>query len=149
MRIIIDGDACPKGVKKACEELAIKYNYELILVIDCAHELSGEFTVIQVPRGADSVDFKIVAICKKGDIVITQDYGLASIIMPKVEAIINPSGFLYNKFNIDTLLFQRHSNAKNRQNGKRTKGPKKRETADDLKFKELLEKTILNLNNAI
>lgn len=147
MRIIIDADACPKGVKRICEVLSKKYNYELLLVIDCAHEISGNFNVIQVPRGLDSVDFKIVSICKKGDIVITQDYGLASIIMPKVDAILNPNGFLYNKFNIDTLLFQRHNNAKNRKNSKRTKGPKKREVSDDLKFKELLENTILNLKN--
>lgn len=142
MRIIIDADACPKGVKKICEEAANEFNFELIMVIDHAHELNGDYTIIQVPKGADSVDFKIVAISKEGDIIITQDYGLASIVLSKVKAAINPSGLEYTKFNIDTLMFRRHTNAKNRKAGKKTKGPKKRKDEDDIKFKETLYRII-------
>lgn len=144
MRIIIDADACPKGVKNACLELGKEYGYEVIMVIDHAHELSGDYTIIQVPKGADSVDFKIVAITKEGDIIITQDYGLASIVLAKAKAILNPNGFAYTQFNIDTLMFQRHTNAKNRKAGKKTKGPKKRSNEDDIKFRELLKKTLKN-----
>ncbi len=146
MRIIIDADACPKGVKNTCLDLGKRYGYEVVMVIDHAHQLTGDYTIIQVPKGADSVDFKIVSITKEDDIIITQDYGLASIILSKARAILNPNGFAYTKFNIDTLMFQRHTNAKNRKAGKRTKGQKKRSNDDDIRFKELLEKTLKAFN---
>ena len=138
MRIIIDADACPKNVKNICYDLAKKYNLELIMVVDTAHELRGDFKVIQVEKGDDSVDLEILKISTKEDIVITQDYGLATIILEKTFGVIHPNGFIYNKFNIDSLMFSRHMNAKIRANGGRTKGPKKRKANNDEKFKEAL-----------
>lgn len=136
MRIIIDADATPKNVKKICEDLANEFGIGLTMVIDDAHELAGDFEVIKVPKGADSVDYKINQISTKSDIVVTQDYGLAALIMDKTFGVINPSGLIYTKFNIDGLLFSRHMGAKMRNAGKRTKGPKKRVNKDDDKFRE-------------
>lgn len=138
MRIIIDADACPKGVKQVCVELSKKYNLELIMVVDTSHELKGAFKVIQVEKGDDSVDLEIMKISTKEDIVITQDYGLATIILEKTLSVIHPNGFIYNKFNIDSLMFSRHMSAKIRASGGKTKGPKKRKTNNDLEFKETL-----------
>lgn len=139
MRILIDADACPKEVKNICILLAVKYSIKLIMVIDNAHELKGNFEIIKVEKDKDSVDFKIISIAKKDDIIITQDYGLASMLIEKSAFIIHPSGFVFTKFNIETLLFQRHTNAKLRNNGKKTKGPKKRKVEDNIKFEKALK----------
>jgi uncharacterized protein YaiI (UPF0178 family) len=138
LRIIIDADACPREVKSICVEVSKKYNLELIMVVDSAHELRGNFRVIQVEKGDDSVDLEIMKISTKSDIVITQDYGLATIILEKTHSVIHPNGFIYNKFNIDTLMFSRHMSAKIRASGGRTRGPKKRKVNNDLEFKETL-----------
>lgn len=145
MKIIIDADACPKGAKKSCEEQAARYGIDLVMVVDEAHELSGNFEVIQVGQGNDSVDHKITTMCEPGDIVVTQDYGLASIVLERAGGVIHPKGMIYNIFNIESLMFQRHMGQKARRAGKRTKGPKKRTTEDDKEFERnlisLLEKT--------
>jgi hypothetical protein len=138
MKIIIDGDATPKEVRKICEELSIKKNIDIILVSSYDHDISGRFDVIRVSKGQDSADFKIVEIFKKGDILITQDYGLASLVLNRAKAVINPSGFLYTQKNIDNLLHSRYIGRKIRQAGGRTKGPSKRSSEDDEKFKSLL-----------
>jgi len=145
MRIVIDADACPKGVKSICIELAKKYKLEVIMVVDTAHELRGDFKVIQVEKGDDSVDLEILKISNKNDIVITQDYGLATIILEKTHSVIHPNGFVYNKFNIDSLMFSRHMSAKIRANGGRTKGPKKRKANNDREFRETLLNILENL----
>ncbi len=142
MRIIVDADACPKAVKKICEEKGIKYDIEVIMVVDDAHELQGEFKVIQVSQGNDSVDYMITTMSQEGDIIITQDYGLASILLQRVKGIIHPKGKIYNIFNIESLMFQRHMNQKSRNAGKKTKGPKKRTVDDDKEFEASLEKIL-------
>lgn len=139
MRIVIDADACPRAVKEISLELAKKYNIKVTMVVDDAHVLNGDYEVIVVGKGKDAVDHKIVEISQKMDILITQDYGLASILLSRVSGIINPSGFRYTTWNIDTLMFQRHMSAKERQSGKKTKGPKKRDQNQDRIFRELLE----------
>ena len=142
MRIVIDADACPRAVKDISLELAKKYNVKVTMVIDDAHVLNGDYETIIVGKGQDAVDHKIVEISQKLDILITQDYGLASILLSRVFGIINPSGFKYTAWNIDTLMFQRHMSAKERQGGKKTKGPKKRDQNQDKVFRELLEKML-------
>ncbi|WP_319371869.1 YaiI/YqxD family protein [uncultured Ilyobacter sp.] len=138
MRIIIDADACPKNVKKICEEQSIKHGIELIMVIDEAHEIYGNFIVIKVGQGMDSVDHKIITTCIEGDIIVTQDYGLASILLQKSAGVIHPKGFLYTIFNIESLMFQRHMGQKIRKAGGRTKGPKKRTSNEDKEFEKIL-----------
>ena len=138
MKIIIDADACPKSVREICLEKAEKYKIEVVMVIDDAHKLEGNFTTIVVGKDNDAADHKIVEVFSAEDILITQDYGLASILIDKAFGIINPSGFLYTQWNIDTLMYQRHINAKERSQGKRTKGPKKRVLNQDIEFSKVL-----------
>ena len=82
--------------------------------------------------------------CREGDIVVTQDYGLASILLQRAGGVIHPKGLIYTIFNIDSLMFQRHMGQKARRAGKRTKGPKRRTAEDDREFERnlisLLEK---------
>lgn len=141
MRIIIDADACP------VTDIAVRVGREkkipIIIVCDSAHEIfrEGVETVV-VPQGADSVDFAIISKTEEMDIIVTQDYGLASIILSKNAQALNQDGMIYNKFNIESLLFSRHMSQKMRNSGKRTKGPKKREKSQDENFERVLRELI-------
>lgn len=142
MRIIIDGDACPQSVKKICEKNAKKYGLDLKIVVDMDHFLDSDFEVIVVEKGRDAVDFKIVQIFQKNDILVTQDYGLASIVLPKAKGIAHTAGFEIDSNNIDTLLQSRYIGQRIRKTGGRTKGPSKRTREQDEKFERILIKII-------
>ncbi|MGL5329192.1 MAG: YaiI/YqxD family protein [Peptostreptococcaceae bacterium] len=141
MKIIIDGDGCP--VIKLSIDIAKQHNKEVLIICDTSHDFSKyNVETITVSKGSDSADFFIVNKVNKGDIVITQDYGLAAMLLSKKSYVINQNGLVYNNENIDQLLYMRHVSKKIRAGGGRTKGPKKRTKEDDIKFKEELEKLI-------
>lgn len=141
MKILIDGDGCP--VIDITIKIAKENNLECVLITDTAHNFDKyDVEIITVSKGADSVDFKLVNMLNKGDIVITQDYGLAAMCLAKQAIAINQNGLVYDKDNIDSLLFTRYLSKKIRMAGGRTKGPSKRESANDeifiKKLKEIL-----------
>ncbi|MDC7290677.1 YaiI/YqxD family protein [Blautia schinkii] len=143
MRILVDADACP--VVAIVEHTAKKYNIPVILLCDTNHILSSDYSeVLTVGAGADAVDFKLVSICKKGDIVVTQDYGVAAMILGKGVYGIHQSGKWYTNENIDQMLMERHLAKKARYGKKRNhmKGPAKRTVEDDVRFQESLEKLV-------
>ena len=100
--------------------------------------------IITLPKGADSVDFALINKVNKGDIVITQDYGLAAMVLSKGGYPINQNGIVYTDENIDQLLYTRHLSKKARNSGSRMKGPKKRQKEDDIRFEENLINLINN-----
>ena len=102
--------------------------------------------VIVVSKGIDAVDFAILNNIEKGDIVITQDYGLASLVLSRNSYAINQSGMVYTNENIDELLYSRHVSKKIRKSGARVKGPKKRSKSDDDNFEKTLMKICENIN---
>lgn len=140
-RILIDGDACP--VVDLTLKVARKYDIEVIIFCDTAHfiERAG-VEVIMVSKGNDAVDFKIINVIKPGDILVTQDYGLAAMGLAKKARPIHQSGFIYKEDNIDQLLFRRHVGKEIRRRGRHTKGPKKRTIEQDKAFAESLMKLI-------
>lgn len=142
MRIIIDGDACPQKVKEICERAAHEYNVELIIVVDIAHYIVSDFTIIVVEQGRDSVDYKIVQIFKEEDILVTQDYGLSSLVLIKAAAVIHTAGFFINKNNIDGLLESRYIGQRIRKAGGHAKGPSKRTKEQDENFEKCLYKVL-------
>lgn len=142
MRIIIDGDACPQRAKEICEQAAREFRIELIIVVDIDHYIISDFEVLVVEQGRDSVDYKIVQIFRDGDILITQDYGLASLVLAKASAVIHTAGFFINKNNIDNLLQSRYINERVRKQGGKTKGPSKRTKEQDENFKKCLYKVL-------
>jgi hypothetical protein len=82
MQIIVDADACP--VIDIIEETAEKYQLPVTLVCDTSHVLNSDYSrVVVVEKGPDSADFKILNLCREGDIVVTQDYGVAAMILGK------------------------------------------------------------------
>lgn len=141
IRILIDADGCP--VVDRALLLAKKYEIEAIIICDTAHvfEKEGAETVV-VPKGADSVDFRLVNMARQGDIVITQDYGLAAMCLAKGAVPINQNGMLYTERNIDSLLSFRHISKKIRAGGGRLKGPPKRTREQNEAFSSALEEQI-------
>ncbi len=146
MRILIDGDGCP--VIELTIEIAKKFNIEVIIMCDTSHVLNKEGAKTMVfSKGTDSVDFALINLVQKEDIVITQDYGLAAMAINKSSYVINQNGMIYNNDNIDRLLYNRHISKKIRKSGGRTKGPKKRTKDDDISFKRTLEKICESISN--
>lgn len=126
MRILIDADGCP--VVNETIKVAHKFNLESIIFCDTSHNFDEKnIKVIVVSKGIDAVDFAILNNIEKGDIVITQDYGLASLVLSRNSYAINQSGMVYTNENIDELLYSRYISKKMRNSGARIKGPKKRD----------------------
>ena len=144
MRIIVDADACP--VKELIIQSAKKYNLEVIMVCDVAHMLfyTEDFiTVITVDQGADSADLAIANRTQSGDICITQDYGLASLLLAKKATVLHHNGFFSTQENIDRMLFERHLSREMRRQKKSRGGHiRKRSKEDDEKFLHALERAI-------
>lgn len=111
MHIYIDADACP--VVGIAEDIATKYNIPVTLLCDTNHVLTSDYSeVIVVGAGADAVDYKLISICHRGDIVVTQDYGVAAMALGKGANAIHQSGKWYTNENIDQMLMERHLNKK-------------------------------------
>ena len=147
MKIIIDADASP--VKNEIIQLAEHFQLEVVLVSSIAHysfEEHPDFVqVVYVEKGADRADFKIVQLAEKGDIIVTQDYGLASLLLPKGCRVVHHMGYEYTKENIDQLLQSRHFSALQRESGERTKGPKPFKDENRQRFVQFFTNLLNNL----
>lgn len=123
--IIIDGDACP--VVNSVIELTQETGIFVTIIRSFSHfstQIDPEHVrTVYVDDGPESVDYKIVQLAFSEDIVITQDYGLASLLLNKVRFVMHHKGFLFNDDNIQQLLDQRYINAQIRKQGGRHKGP--------------------------
>jgi len=138
MKIYVDADACP--VKDIAIAVAKDAGIPLFLVKSYAHfsiadEPEGVKTVY-VDTGAEAADYKIIQMARNGDMIITQDYGLASLGLAKGCQVLHHTGFAYTSENIDQLLDSRYMSAMARKSGQRTKGPK----AFTQEEKEIFEK---------
>jgi hypothetical protein len=145
VKIYVDADACP--VVGIVELVARKNNIPVVLLCDTNHVLSSDYSEVKIiGAGADAVDFALINMCKKGDIVVTQDYGVAAMALGKGAYAIHQSGKWYTNDNIDRMLMERHLNKKSRRaSGKHhLKGPKKRTEEDDVRFRESFEKLIIS-----
>ena len=146
MKILVDGDGCP--VKEYIEAIARKNSIEVEIYIDTSHIFESDYSkVITVSKGADSVDFALIQSAAKGDVVVTSDYGVATMALANGCHCCNFYGQLYTNENIDQLLFMRHLSKKMRKAGQRTKHIKKRTTTDNQTFEEGFTKLIKNLLN--
>ncbi|MBN1778012.1 MAG: YaiI/YqxD family protein [Clostridiales bacterium] len=137
MKILIDADGCPVvDIALAC---AKKRGVRVLLICDTAHELQRDGArTITVDKGADSADFYLVNQVDAGDIVVTQDYGLAAMALAKQAIALSQNGMRYTADNIDALLLARHTARRFRRGGGRLKGPAKRTKAQDEAFRKAL-----------
>ena len=144
MQIFVDANACP--VVDIVEKIAKEYNVPVTLLCDTNHVLSSAYSeVVIVGAGADAVDYKLISICHKGDIVVSQDYGVAAMALGKGAYAIHQSGKWYTNDNIDQMLMERHLNKKARRSSHKNyiKGSKKRTEEDDERFAQSFEKMVL------
>lgn len=140
MKIIIDGDACP-GIS-IIEKVAKEHNIPVIIYCDIHHFIQSNYSVVKVvDSGFQSVDMYVMNETKEGDIIVSQDYGVAAICLSKKAKVINPKGYIYDEKNIDRLLEERHISQKIRRSGGKTSNPKKRTDEDNIR----LEKNLLKL----
>lgn len=143
MKILVDADACP--VVRIVEEVAKEFQIPVVLLCDTHHILKSDYSeIVIVGAGPDAVDFKLVSICRKGDLIVTQDYGVAAMILGKGAFGIHQSGKWYTNDNIDQMLMERHLAKKARNAKKRNhlKGSTKRTAEDDVRFEVSLKKLI-------
>ena len=141
MKVLIDADACP--VVEVAVRLCREFQRQCLLFCDTAHEIHREGAETLVfDKGADSVDFALVNRVEPGDIVVTQDYGLASMCLAKGAKVLHQDGWEYTAWNIDALLFQRHASREYRAAGGRTKGPSKRKETQNQAFAATMKKLL-------
>ncbi|AGF54271.1 MULTISPECIES: YaiI/YqxD family protein [Clostridium] len=140
MKIIIDGDACP-GIS-IIEKVAKTYEVPVIIYCDINHFIQSDYSEVKiVDSGFQSVDMYVMNETKQGDIIVSQDYGVAAICLSKKAKVINPKGYIYDEQNIDRLLEERHISQKIRKGGGKTSNPKKRTEDDNLR----LEKNLIRI----
>lgn len=140
MRILIDGDACP--VTALIEKTAARYGVGVVFFHSTCHYSSscssGGMEKIMVDNESQAVDMAIINKVTKGDIVVTGDFGLASLVLGKGAHAISFNGMIYDEKNIDRLLFERHMAGVVRRSGGRVKGPAKRTGSDNKSFEKSL-----------
>jgi uncharacterized protein YaiI (UPF0178 family) len=137
IKILVDADACP--VKEILVQEAKKRGLPVTMLTDTCHELSdGYSTVITVDKGRDSADIRLVNLIKPGDVVVTQDYGVAAMSLGRGAKALNQNGLVYDGGNMDRLLFERALGQKIRRAGGRFGKNRKRAKADDDAFRSAL-----------
>lgn len=140
MRIFIDGDGSP--VKSDVFVISESFSVPSVLVTSIDHytyhEMPGNVEVVYVDKGVDSADFRIVGMIQTGDILVTHDYGLASLALEKGARVLHQLGYEFTKENIDSFLTNRYFGQLTRKAGKRTKGPKAYTKEDRDNFQQKL-----------
>lgn len=150
MQIFVDADACP--VVDSIEKIAKKYGVPVTLLCDTNHILASDYSEVKIiGAGADAVDYALIGLCHKGDIVVSQDYGVAAMALGKNAYAIHQSGKWYTNENIDQMLMERHLAKKARRAAKKNhlRGPKKRSREDDERFAQSFEKMVKKAQEGI
>jgi uncharacterized protein YaiI (UPF0178 family) len=147
MKILVDADACP--VKAIVEEVAKEYNIPVYMFVDTSHILTSDYSkIIVVSKAPDAVDFVLFNNTNKGDIVVTQDYGVAAMALGKGAYAIHHNGREYLNEGIDQMLMERHIAKKVRMTGGRVKaGAKRRSSEDDEGFRRRFHKLCIKAIN--
>lgn len=144
MHIYVDADACP--VVGIVEKIAKENEISCTLLCDTNHILRSEYAEVKIiGAGADAVDYALINLCRKGDIVVSQDYGVAAMALGKGAYAIHQSGKWYTNENIDQMLMERHMAKKARMSKRQKthlKGPSKRTEEDDKRFADAFRRLV-------
>ena len=147
MKILVDADACP--VKEIIVRAAKRRNIPVTMLIDTSHVLfDGYSTVITVDKGRDSADIRLVNLIEPGDLVVTQDYGVAAMSLGRGARALNQDGLVFGEDNMDRLLFERALGQKIRRAGGKAGKNRRRTRADDESFERELERMISESEHA-
>ena len=145
MKLLIDADACPKSVYRICREMAEKHGVPVWTVASFDHQIESDHHVI-VGDDPQEADYKIINTADPGDVIVTQDWGLAAVVLGKGARALSPSGREFRPEKIDFLLEEREIKAKFRRSGGRTRGPKKRTPEEDQHFEKSLERILSSVS---
>ena len=140
-RVIVDADACPRGCLRLVQDLATDYGYQVVTVASFNHVIDNPLHLV-VGDEPQATDIAIINRTQANDIVVTQDWGLAAMVLGKQAAAIAPNGKIFDEQQIELLLEQREVLAKYRRGGGRTRGPAKRGQDDERRFAEGFRKLI-------
>ena len=141
MKILVDADACPKSVLGICMKLGRKHGIPVWTVSSFNHHIESDHH-ITVGTDPQETDLKVINLADEGDVVITQDWGLASIALGKGARCLSPAGREFSSGKMAFMLEEREAKARFRRSGGRTKGPKKRTPEDDLRFEASLGRVL-------
>ncbi len=148
MKILIDADGCP--VVDIAIDIARQFQIQTIIFCDTAHSITKEGAATRIiSKGKDAVDFALINEVQSGDVVITQDYGLAAMALSKRGYAINQNGMVYTDDNMNGLLFARHLAKTVRSQGGHIKGAKKRIRENDDHFKKSLTALVIKALNTL
>ncbi|NMA62076.1 MAG: DUF188 domain-containing protein [Firmicutes bacterium] len=140
-KVIVDADACPRACLQVLQKHQKNFKYRLLTVASVDHRIQNS-DHIMVGKGADAADLAVMNNTSTGDIVVTQDWGLAALVLGKGAFALSPSGRIYSEQNMDFLLEERFLKAKHRRAGGRTKGPAARTNQDDYRFEQSFLKVL-------
>lgn len=138
MKIVVDADACPKTALQICIRLGSRYGLEVWTVASFNHHIESPHHIV-VGNSPQEADLKLVNLAQPGDVAVTQDWGLAAMLLGRGVRCLSPGGQEYTAGNIDFLLEERDLKARFRRGGGRTRGPKKRTPEQDARFEAALE----------
>lgn len=140
-KVIVDADACPRNCMDILRREKSNFGYELVTVASFNHQIDNAKHIV-VGNEPDAADIAVINQVKSGDIVVTQDWGLAALVLGKGGLALGPNGRIYDNQLIDFMLEERSVKAKVRRSGGRTKGPTARKGLDDRRFRESLIKLL-------
>jgi len=140
MKVLVDADACP--VKDIIIRICRDFGVKVVMVVSPAHIFQTEVELILVDSGFQAVDIEIFNRVESGDIVVTEDKGLAAIVLSRRASVMSPRGRIFSEQKIDQMLEERHLAAKRRRAGLKTKGPRALTKADKQRFKTNFTKFI-------
>jgi len=141
MKIIIDADACPRSVLQICLRLGRDHSLPVWTVASFNHNIDSDYHIM-VGNASQEADLKVINLTLAGDIAVTQDWGLAAMLLGKKAKCLSPSGREFSSDTIEFLMEEREVKARLRRGGTRTKGPRKRTPEDDRRFEVCLQKII-------
>jgi uncharacterized protein YaiI (UPF0178 family) len=148
MKILVDADACPKSALRICMSLGRKYRIPVWTVASFNHIIDSDRHVA-VGDDSQEADIKIINMTEQGDVVVTQDWGLAAIVQGKGARCLSPAGREFRSDRMAFLLEEREVKNKLRRTGGRTKGPKKRTDEDDQRFEASLERILMKSSESM
>jgi uncharacterized protein len=141
--LFIDADACP--VTRESIATARQFGVPVVLVANGTQNMDRYTSkpgveAIQVSSGADAADFAVIERLSPGDVVVTQDIGLAAMVLGRGASALSPRGRTFHLATIDAELLVRHEEAKLRRSGGRHRGPSPFTDEDREHFTEVLER---------
>jgi uncharacterized protein len=144
-KLFVDADACP--VTREAISAARSFGLQVVLVANATQNLErytkrAGVEAIQVSSGADAADFAVIERLDPGDVVVTQDIGLAAMVLGRGAAAVSPRGHVFHLATIDAELLVRHEEKKLRRAGGRHGGPRPFTDEDREHFSEVIDRLL-------